>query len=258
MSGEDMDAGFNPDEQNQEFQAHVEQTAGGEETAQGLGEAAVEQTTDASQGNLVNDIEKAHSMALGGDDARSRAVHFRGEARANIRGRIAEDVEERDARWAQIGKSEELAVYWDKEAEHAEEWAEILHDHPPTKEYEDAHTSVRFTGSGLAQVEGHQLPSYTRDATRVKNELAEIAGDSWDPTWARNSMPKELSRMISNPRLQDALNKPETTLGEIKDIVRDTHQRYLDTLVRYCDEYEQVLHDVQSGRAAEYTGKEQQ
>jgi len=203
---------------------------------------------DAEQ-SRVQDPEKAHVMALEGDTDRTRAA------------RLRMHTEQSRGRDLDIQLSESVA-------NGLEDWAGVLHDHPVSKEYEEAHPEVRFTPEGLLHT-WHLLQYRKDELARIEEEYAS------DEDWGMVKLPVRLQTYVLDkppipvpgsadyeqrlkeaelePELANLLSNPNTTLDELRGYFKDLEKKQLQGWV---DESEKVLDDVRSGRTGEQVSPE--
>lgn len=259
----------------------------------------------------ITDEHKAQVMADQGDHDRSVAVMYRSDAEkledvppedhakvysdleaAGVATTfdIPEESEDQDI----VEYLERRSVFHDKMASSREDWAGILHDHPPSADYIELHQNraVWFTPDGLRTTETMYKNSL-KDIKAMKERMAEVERfeDFSLPLFLREALPfasvepyytlavdqanrDEEEDAEANPiesynlddetieqreKEVDALLKnPSTTLEQMYELTKKIISEDYETIVKSSHETNTVLDDIRSGRAAEYRHEQNQ
>lgn len=222
----------------------------------------------------VEDVDKAHVMALAGDEFRTQAAHDRSNAELNDQeaARLAGEGEDRSDLYSERARGfRQGAERMDKEAGRIEEWAGILHEHPVAQEYIEAHPEVSFTPEGLANFE--RLLEYQK---KDLDEHGEVPED-YSPDWGMVKFPIRLEMAVDKPpipvpgsenyqqRLEESkldselaslLSNPNTTLQQLKEYFDQQDRAELQEEHAKVEQMTSVLEDVKSGRTGENSSSE--
>jgi hypothetical protein len=190
---------------------------------------------DAEEKGLVTDTEKAHVMALAHDEALG-------------------DMAEMRERGGDVGRT-----LSDKYANRVAEWAGVLHEHPVSREYAEAHPEVSFTPEGLYSFE-KSITGDENDIEDAKEMYADF--EEWVVTQLAEVIQKGLADVPPIPldtldesnsanidkEFVTLLINPHTTLADIQNYDK---KKYIGEFQKIIDRKRQILEDIRSGRAAE-------
>lgn len=268
MSGEESPP---PEEIPEEVHVPVSTDSEQGDTPQDIGEAAVDQAVGESSESeaaepssriIIEDKDKAHDMAIAGDPKRISAAHARRSAH------YFETGVDTHGKWKGSGNfgadfrpsvRREWAQSQDEEAARIEEWAGILHDHPVSDSYKEAHPEVSFTPRGLneaSELQGHR----TREANEARREADMLSeAESLSPEVLMTYLNKVRYSSLTSPMTRDQIHafddlfrKPDTTtLEDIKSFMGNAYKEHAAKLEAKVSAVGAVLDDVESGKTAE-------
>lgn len=313
------------------------------ETTEEIGEAAVEATTQIpiteAGGNphpdRVQDVEKAHTMALAGNEDRTEAANKRSGAQVIEDFQLAEvppeeqqyqegprqnyvssygerdpyntrrfyeasqehpgfsDLDdpgdrERGYDFSTRGLANEVVVakhhgeipraveYFkekakkvDERAERKEDWAGIMHEHPVSDSYKEAHPDVDFDPVSLIRLEddskwelegadafekkGKELSGLYVTGGILTGENHSLESLMYDVATSQ----EELTKL--QDRFDNLIKNPETTLGQLSDFYNEILQEaVIKPLRNKANVTKAMLEDIRSGQASESAHPETQ
>ena len=222
-----------------------------QETPEELGSTAVEATqipVTEDVGNpypdRVEDVEKAHAMALAGKESR-------------------EELERYCQGWGSgLRDYGEKMKHYDRKVEVQEYWAGFLHDHPIDPEIEKKY-DIKLDLEKLVELqldsEHFQDVAWTweRDSIRYddpdKRDLTRLVDDLIEST--RYGVPGSGSWQQEIDGLLKGEESNSTTIGQIVELYKEFHKRGKRAADERRKHVDQILEDVRSGRANEQSSK---
>lgn len=248
-----------------------------------------EDINEYADSDRIEDVEQAHAMALAGDEKRSEARSYRKEAdrleiqqdavREYLKRGVAtkQDLEDVYGTRLDIRNLDSQARYADSTAEAIEEWAGILHEHPVSEAYKEAHSGIDFEPRALKdldrarfererEAELYEFIAYKLETGANKSTFDEYNGERRMPSYEEERAHTVegilFSRRLgynaaytdSNLQLEwhDLETNPDTTIAQLCDFHAKLLREYVVPRAQnQANVIKSLLEDVRSGRASE-------
>ena len=194
------------------------------------------------------DPEKAHAMALAGDELRSQsAAHRRVAGNSN---------DQNDDLYLDFRHKQAEAA--SNKAERLEYWAGVLHDHPVSPEYVGSiklNTTQEglikeFTPEILASLEG-----YVEEHTEIARQSLEEANKFAPEPRTLESLSEiqyalaELGH-LADEKAQALMKNDNTTLGQLVELFREVQTDHARANLDEAHRISSVLNDIRTGHAS--------
>jgi hypothetical protein len=251
---------------------------------------------NASNVGLVEDVSKAWDMAHAGKESRDEAALYRSSAKDTQRnideidtsGISKKAIPNRKSTMEASAQDDRLnAEVADRKADNLENWAAILHDHPVSEAYQQAHQTISFNPQSLSKLEGRAEVS-REEAEALDKELTEApltVGTEGMSIWvggkrgfikltpseaiygAYGITPEEYEQAQADgeelpEHITDAarekieqylslIKNEDTTLGQLKDFyVEAVRKTDVEPELDYAKRIATVLEDIKGGQAS--------
>ena len=193
------------------------------------------------------DPEKAHAMALAGDELRSQSAAHR---------RVAGNSDDPDDLYLEHRLKQAEAA--SDKAERREYWAGVLHDHPVSPEYVGSiklNTTQEglikeFTPEILASLEG-----YVEEHTEIARQSLEEANKFAPEPRTIESLSEiqyalaELGH-LADEKAQALMKNDNTTLGQLVELFREVQTDHSRANLDEAHRISSVLNDIRTGHAS--------